>query len=106
MENRKKISLEELKHAIAWCMGVSPKCIYHDAEKDVFLVEEFIPYPCYDSGGSVDSIGYDSDFTEVTMEQAYRYYEVEEEFYLMTQQELMQVIAPYTPKEHDDELPF
>lgn len=72
-------TIKQLESAIAfWTEAIN---IRYDEVNHNFTYTELVPYRCYDSGGSVDSIGFEETLCTMSFLEAYQCWEDLERFF-------------------------
>lgn len=103
--NREFPTIKQMEDAILFAMADNNgKCEYHQ-DTHTFLATEMVPYPVRDSGGSIDSIGFELVEHSISFQEGYHYYVAMIDF---IEGKVTPIPAPvatwYGPI--DDDLPF
>lgn len=99
-------TIKQMEEAILFAAGSDVKCEYCQ-DIHTFFTTELIPYPVRDSGGSIDSIGFEENVIPIDFQQAYHYWVA-----MMDELEgkvtpIPAPVAPqYCPDYEIDDLPF
>ena len=98
-------TIHQIANAVLYLHDVSNEWSYNETTH-MFIFTELIPYPVRDSGGSIDSIGYDESIIELTFTQAYNVWKDFDDLCHLEERDYPKPVAPYCPVEDDFELPF
>ena len=101
-------TIKQMTNAILFAMNDNyGKCEYHQ-DTHTFLATEMIPYPVRDSGGSIDSIGFEPVEHSISFQEGYQYWVAMMDFIEGTVNPMPAPVAPNYrwPELLDDDLPF
>jgi hypothetical protein len=99
-------TIKQMIDAIIFAMNdCNGKCEYHQ-DTYTFVAVEYVPYPVRDSGGSIDSIGFEPVEHSISFQEGYHYWVAMMDF---IEEKVTPIPAPVTPRYltyEDDDLPF
>lgn len=101
-------TIKQMVNAILFAMNDNyGKCEYHQ-DTHTFLATEMVPYPVRDSGGSIDSIGFEPVEHSISFQEGYHYWVAMMDFIEEKCNPIPAPIAPNYrwPELDDDDLPF
>lgn len=97
------LSNDDLIQAIYFAMG-DGKVVFDEKHLE-FIATELVPYPVRDSGGSIDSVGYEERVHHISMSEAVKYWE-EMQRTLNEIAPIPSPVSPISPLDEEYELPF
>ena len=101
-------TIKQMADAILFAMNDNyGKCEYHQ-DTHTFLATEMVPYPVRDSGGSIDSIGFEPVEHSISFQEGYHYWVAMIDLIEGTANPIPAPVFPkYAfPELDDDDLPF
>lgn len=103
--NREFPTIKQMENAILFAMSDNNgKCEYHQ-DTHTFIATEYVLYPVRDSGGSIDSIGFNPVEHSISFQEGYHYWVAMMDF---IEEKVSPIPAPVAPwyGAIDDDLPF
>lgn len=104
--NREFPTIKQMVNAILFAMADNNgKCEYHQ-DTHTFVATEYVPYPVRDSGGSIDSIGFEPVEHSISFQEGYQYWVAMMDFIDGKCSPLPCPVLHKYPTYEDDDLPF
>ena len=99
-------TIKQMTNAILFAMNDNyGKCEYHQ-DTHTFLATEMVPYPVRDSGGSIDSIGFEPVEHSISFQEGYHYWVAMIDFIEGKANPIPAPVPMCPAYEDDDDLPF
>ena len=99
-------TIKQMADAILFAMADNNgKCEYHQ-DTHTFLATEMIPYPVRDSGGSIDSIGFEPVEHSISFQEGYHYWVAMMDFIEEKCSPIPAPVCPWYPEIDNTDLPF
>jgi hypothetical protein len=99
-------TIKQIEDAILFAMNDNyGKCEYHQ-DTHTFIAVEMIPYPVRDSGGSIDSIGFEPVEHSISFQEGYQYWVAMMDFIEEKVTPIPVPVIPRYPVYEDNDLPF
>lgn len=99
-------TIKQMEEAILFAMtDCNGKCEYHE-DTHTFVAIEYVPYPIRDSGGSIDSIGFEPVEHSIGFQEGYHYWVAMMDLIEGTVNPIPAPVIPKYPTYEDDDLPF
>ena len=99
-------TIKQMEEAILFAMAdCNGKCEYHE-DTHTFTAIEYVPYPVRDSGGSIDSIGFEPVEHSIGFQEGYHYWVAMMDLIEGTVTPIPAPMIPRYPTYEDDDLPF
>ena len=87
-------TIKQMEEAILFAMAdCNGKCEYHQ-DTHTFLATEMVPYPVRDSGGSIDSMGFEPVEHSISFQEGYHYWVAMMDF---IEEKVTPIPAPINP---------
>ena len=99
-------TIKQIEDAILFAMGDNNgKCEYLD-DTHTFIATEYVPYPVRDSGGSIDSIGFEPVEHSISFQEGYHYWVAMMDFIEEKVSPIPAPVCPWYPEIDNTDLPF
>lgn len=99
-------TIKQMEEAILFAMeDCNGKCEYHE-DTHTFTAIEYVPYPVRDSGGSIDSMGFEPVEHSIGFQEGYHYWVAMMDLIEGTVNPIPAPVIPRYPTYEDDDLPF